>query len=250
MIEGKILANQIKEEAIAILQNKYAFVAIVSVGNDESAAIYTRALIKSFERANVNYTVYSLEEDIKQEDFDYLIETLENTDYVTAIFLHRPLPNLKAPILKKDLDDPPCTALAVVKILKAHDIEIQSKNCLIIGRSEVVGKPLAKLLLNENATVTIAHSYTENLQDFTKKADIIILAVGKPNFLNGDFISENSIVIDVGINYLNGKLTGDCDFESILAKTPYITPVPGGIGPVTSAIILDNLVKRVFDTKC
>jgi len=250
MIEGKTIAKKIKEEAIEILRNKNAFVAIVSVGNNESATSYTHALTQNFESASVDYAVYTLEEHITQKDFDYLIETLENTDYITAIFLHRPLPkHLKEPSLRKDLDNPPCTATAVIEILKAQNIEMQSKNCLIIGRSEIVGKPLSRLLLDENATVTIAHSYTKNLQNFTKKADIIIVAVGKANFITGEAISENAVVIDVGINYVDGKLTGDCDFQSVITKTPYVTPVPGGVGPVTSAVVLANLVEMTSPKK-
>ncbi|MCL1924567.1 MAG: bifunctional 5,10-methylenetetrahydrofolate dehydrogenase/5,10-methenyltetrahydrofolate cyclohydrolase [Defluviitaleaceae bacterium] len=248
-LEGKYIARKIKDSLAGKFEN--VFVAIVSVGDDFSASSYTRSLLKNFDEFKINYAIYNLNANVSQKDFNFLIETLDNTDFIKAIFLHRPLnidtkasiEPLKEPFFSKDLDSPPCTAAAVIQLLKGHNIDLKSKNCLIIGRSEVVGKPLAKLFLNENATVTIAHSYTKNLKSLTMAADIIVSAVGKPNFLNGDMVSAGAVVVDVGINYLNGKLVGDCDYNSIYEKTLYITPVPGGVGPITSAMVLVNLAR-------
>lgn len=245
-LEGRSLAKKIIENTDV----KGAFVCIIKVGKDSSSESYSKAIIKNFEKSGVKYAMYNLEETIKREDFIKLISTFDKTDYITGVFLFKPLPShLKDIISEKDLDNPPCTPAAVMHILNEYNIKLESKNCLIIGRSDVVGKPLANLLLAENATVTIAHSYTKNLIDLTKKAEIIICAVGRTGFLKKEMISENTVIIDVGINFENGKLIGDCDFDSLKEITEYITPVPGGVGPVTNSMLILNLAKKIENNR-
>lgn len=219
-----------------------AFVCIVRVGNNSSDSSYNKALTKNFELHKVKYAMYDIDESISIEDFQNMLSIFDRTNYINGVFLYRPLPpHLEGVTLKKDLDFPPCTPTAVMKLLSGHNIELKSKNVLIIGRSEVVGKPLVNLFLEENATVTVAHSYTLNLTSLTRKADIIVCAVGIPKFLTKDMVKENAVVVDVGINFENGKLVGDADFEAIKEVTKYISPVPGGVGPITNAIVLLNL---------
>jgi methylenetetrahydrofolate dehydrogenase (NADP+)/methenyltetrahydrofolate cyclohydrolase len=211
-----------------------------------------------------------LPEDISKEELEKKLDELSNNKVVTSILLQLPLPEH----LKKDTNEimshicstkdvdgftaenignldlyknviAPCTPAGIIKMLKYENVEIDGKHVVIIGRSNIVGKPLAKLFLNENATVTICHSHTKDLKKFTSTADILVAAVGKAKFITSDMVKEDSIVIDVGINRVNGKLVGDVDFEHVKDKVDMITPVPGGVGKLTTAMLAYNIVRYI-----
>ncbi len=248
--------------------------AIILIGDDPAALFYAKNLEKKGAKIRMNVTTYKFADNIQQKDLLDEIELLNEDDTVNGIIVQKPLPghlDESEIILKidpnKDVDafHPlnmgnlvldgdgfiPSTAAAVLEILKFYDIEVSGKNVVILGRSLIVGKPLANLLLRKskigNATVTVCHSYTNNLPEITKRADILIAAIGKPLFVKSNMIKENAIIIDVGINQLQdannkSKYVGDVDFDDCLEKALLITPVPGGVGSVTTAMLLKNVV--------
>ena len=275
ILVGKKYAELINNETKEILKdlnkkNIYPCLAVVVVGNDPASAVYVRNKKKVLDNFGISNMDVVLPEDISKEELEKKLDELSNNKVVTSILLQLPLPeHLKEDTneiishicSKKDVDGftaenignldlyknviAPCTPAGIIKMLKYENVEIDGKHVVIVGRSNIVGKPLAKLFLQENATVTICHSHTKDLRKFTSNADILIAAVGKANFITADMVKEDSIVIDVGINRVNGKLVGDVDFEHVKDKVEIITPVPGGVGKLTTAMLAFNIVKYI-----
>ena len=270
IIDGKELSKKILEKIkIEVEELKNICIipklAMIMVGDDEASKIYIKNKSKACINVGIEYEEFVLDKDTKQEKLIELVEKLNNRCDIHGILVQSPLPKqidefeiFKTIDYRKDVDgfNPtnvgrlqlnkntflPCTAHAIVKILEEYNIKIQGKHVVIIGRSNIVGKPLAQCLLNKDATVTICHSKTENLKQITNTADILISAVGNPKFITADMIKENTVVIDVGINRVNDLICGDVDFENVKDKASYITPVPGGVGPMTVAMLLKNVV--------
>jgi methylenetetrahydrofolate dehydrogenase (NADP+)/methenyltetrahydrofolate cyclohydrolase len=271
LIDGKKTSNIIKEEVgneIKELKEKYGKgpgLAVVIVGEDSASKIYVGSKVKSCEALGVYSEKYALSEDVSEKELLDLVGKLNADEKIHGILVQLPLPkhiNSKVVIdsisPSKDVDgfsaenigkvligDPDtfksCTPYGVVELLKRYGIEISGKDVVIVGRSNIVGKPLAAMMINESATVTVCHSRTKNLKEKVKSADIVIAAVGIAKFVTEDMVKEGAVVIDVGINRLeNGKLCGDVDFETVSQKASYITPVPGGVGPMTIAMLMKN----------
>ncbi len=270
IIDGKQVSAQIKEqvrqetEALTQKTGKKPGLAVVIVGNDPASRVYVNNKKKACEAVGFQSFEYALPEDTTQAELLELVETLNADKNINGILVQLPVPkqiNDKAIInaisAEKDVDafHPenvgrimigeyaflPCTPAGVMELIDSTGVEISGKNCVVIGRSNIVGKPMAMLLLHRSGTVTICHSRTQNLASITREADILVAAVGKANFVTGDMIKEGAIVIDVGMNRLeNGKLCGDVNFEEAEKKAAYITPVPGGVGPMTIAMLMKN----------
>lgn len=269
IIDGKKLAQKIKLK-LKTEAEKFKTrpkLAVILVGNDPASKIYVRNKNKACEEVGINYEEHVLEETTKMEDLLQLIDRLNSDDSINGILLQAPLPkHLEinrafeeiSPIKDVDGFNPinvgklligedtfiSCTPYGIIKMLEEYNIPIQGKNAVVVGRSNIVGKPLAQCLLNKNATVIICHSKTENLSNYTKNADILISAVGKANLITADMVKEGATVIDVGMNRNdNGKLCGDVDFENVKEIASYITPVPGGVGPMTITMLMNNVIK-------
>ena len=263
LIECKSIAKEIRERAKAEAKGKKLWLHNIVAGGDEASLVYARSNLKLLRKLGFDGKIHHLEE-VRERDLLYLIESLNEEDNVHGIMVNFPLPKgidaLKvrekiSPIKDVDGINPvnygrlllgeerlvPNTPRAVITILE-RITNLRGKDVLIINRTPVVGKPLSLLLLNRDATPMVAHSKTTDLRDKSRRADIIVVAVGKPGFLTADMVKEGAIVIDVGINVVDGKLTGDADFENIEKKAK-ITPVPGGVGTVTNACLVENLVK-------
>ena len=267
IINGKecstILRNELKKE-IEKFETKPGLVDI-QIGNDEASNIYIASKKKAAENLGINFHHVNFENGTSEEEIINKILELNNDDSINGILIQLPLPkgydekkliNYINP--DKDVDGltelnmgklflgkkclVSCTPSGVLELLKYKNIKIEGKHVVIVGRSNLVGKPLIELFLKENATVTVCHSKTEDLANYTKQADILVVAVGKKHLIKEDMIKENSIIIDVGINRENGKIYGDVDFDNVLSKVKYITPVPGGVGPMTIAMLLNNVV--------
>lgn len=272
IIDGKELAKHIREELkeeVKELKNAeiYPKLAVIMVGDDPASKVYVRNKSRACEDVGIEYEEYLLPAKTTREELLELIEKLNNDERVHGILVQSPLPEgldaneaFRTILPKKDVDGfhpvnvgklslnqdcfVSCTPYGIIKMLEAYNVPIEGANAVIIGRSNIVGKPLAQCLLNKNATVTICHSKTKNLKEITKKADILIAAIGKSKFVTEDMVKENATVIDVGINRNEeGKLVGDTDFENIKEKVSFITPVPGGVGPMTIAMLMYNVVK-------
>lgn len=272
IIDGKELAKHIREELkeeVKELKNAeiYPKLAVIMVGDDPASKVYVRNKSRACEDVGIEYEEYLLPAKTTREELLELIEKLNNDERVHGILVQSPLPEgldaneaFRTILPKKDVDGfhpvnvgklslnqdcfVSCTPYGIIKMLEAYNVPIEGANAVIIGRSNIVGKPLAQCLLNKNATVTICHSKTKNLKEITKKADILIAAIGKPKFVTEDMVKEDATVIDVGINRNEeGKLVGDTDFENIKEKVSFITPVPGGVGPMTIAMLMYNVVK-------
>ena len=236
--------------------------AIVQVGNNPASNSYIKGKLKDCAEIGVEGCHIQLQESILQEEFDNTIMFLGADPEISGIIVQLPVPkhikvNNNLIQKEKDVDGfrmdscfTPCTPLGIMMFLKHKNIEIDGKNVVIIGRSEIVGKPMAKLMLEQNATVTVCHSHTKDISLYTKTADIIIVAVGKRNFLTRDMIGETRpVVIDVGINRNEeGKLCGDCDYENLIDVCKYVSPVPGGVGLLTRVALMENVV-RTFEVK-
>ncbi|MCL2719633.1 MAG: bifunctional methylenetetrahydrofolate dehydrogenase/methenyltetrahydrofolate cyclohydrolase FolD [Lachnospiraceae bacterium] len=271
IIDGKAIAQQIKDECrekVAQLKdkgNKFTL-AVVLVGSDPASTVYVKNKKKACEYIGIDSLSYELPEESSEEELLKLVEELNTNEKVTGILVQLPLPKhidedkiISAIDPNKDVDcfHPmnignlsigrpgflPCTPAGIIELLKRSDIEIAGKECVVIGRSNIVGKPMALLLLRENATITIAHSKTKDLANVTKRADILIVAVGRPKMITAEYVKEDAVVIDVGIHRDdNGKLCGDVDFMSVAPLCSAITPVPGGVGPMTIAMLLSNCI--------
>lgn len=272
IIDGKTISAQIKDE----LKEKAAkkrkagvnvTLAVIQVGDDPASSVYVRNKKKGCEYIGIGSESYELPEQTSQEELLKLIDELNHKEEINGILVQLPLPPhidedtiIKAIDPKKDVDGfhpqsvgalcigqpgfVSCTPAGIIQLLKRSQIAIEGKECVVLGRSNIVGKPMAILLLRENATVTIAHSRTKNLKEVTKRADILIVAIGRPRMITADYIKEGAVVIDVGINRdENGKLCGDVDFESAAPVCNAITPVPGGVGPMTIAMLLNNCME-------
>lgn len=268
LLDGKMLSNKIKNKLkaeFAKLDPKPKLVVIL-VGDDPASKLYIQSKQKACEEVGVISETILLDSTITEEQLVLEIERLNNDPTVHGILVQLPLPkHLNETLIintisdKKDVDGfhiynkgrlinnletiVPATPLGVLTLLKEYNIEIKGKHAVVIGRSNIVGRPMAALLLNHDATVTICHRYTENLKQYTLMADIIVCAVGKPNLITADMVKEGAVIIDVGINRLGKKVVGDVDFENVKDKASAITPVPGGVGPMTIAMLLSNLLK-------
>lgn len=274
IINGKELAAKVRANLkieVDGLKEKGIFpkLAVIMVGNDSASAVYVRNKSKTCNEIGVEFEEFLLPENTTREELLNLIEELNNRKDVNGILLQSPIPKhldireaFNAIDYKKDVDGfhpinvgklaieedcfVSCTPAGVMKMLEEYNIDIEGKHAVVIGRSNIVGKPLAQCLLNKNATVTICHSRTKNLGEITKQADILVAAIGKPKFVTADMVKEGAVVIDVGINRNeDGKLVGDVDYQNVESKASYITPVPGGVGPMTIAMLMENVVKSV-----
>ena len=271
-MNGKELAKDIRgnlkiEVAELKKQGIIPKLAVIMVGDDKASQVYVRNKSKACDEIGIEYEEYLKDASITQEELLNLIDELNTRDDISGILLQSPIPKhldireaFNRIDYKKDVDgfNPinvgklaigedcfiSCTPYGVVKLLEANNIEIEGKHVVILGRSNIVGRPLIQCMLNEHATVTVCHSRTQNLKEFTKQADILISAIGKAKFVTEDMVKDGAVVIDVGINRNNeGKLVGDVDYENVEPKTSYITPVPGGVGPMTIAMLMNNVVK-------
>ncbi|ECC1409426.1 bifunctional methylenetetrahydrofolate dehydrogenase/methenyltetrahydrofolate cyclohydrolase FolD [Campylobacter coli] len=273
LLDGKALSAKIKQELKE--KNKMlkengveTCLAVILVGNDPASQTYVNSKAKACEECDIKSLVYRLDENTTQNELLALINTLNHDDSVHGILVQLPLPKhiskdliLESIISSKDVDGfhpinvgylnlglesgfLPCTPLGVMKLLKDYDINLEGLDSVVIGASNIVGRPMATMLLNAGCTVSICHIKTKDLSAYTQKADLIIVAAGCVNLLRADMVKEGAIIIDVGINRLeNGKIVGDVDFEEVSKKASFITPVPGGVGPMTIAMLLENTVK-------
>lgn len=268
IIDGKSVSSAVKErvaESVRELNAKSIDVclAVILVGEDPASKIYVANKKKACEQLGIISKEYLLPATTTQEELLSLVNELNHDNTVNGILCQLPLPkglDEKAviaainpdkdvdafhpvnvgKIMIGDYDFLPCTPAGVMEMLAYYDIEVDGKECVVIGRSNIVGKPMGMLLLHKNGTVTICHSRTKDLADVTRRADILIAAVGRANFVTADMVKEGAVVIDVGMNRADGKLCGDIDFDSVSKKASYITPVPGGVGPMTIAMLMQN----------
>lgn len=272
LIDGKELSKKIRKElkleADRLRQNKIIpKLAVILVGDDSASKVYIRNKSKACEDVGVEFEEILLDSNTSMEKLLSIIDGLNVRKDINGILLQSPIPKgldiqeaFERIDYKKDVDgfNPinvgklmigqdtfiSCTPYGIIKMLEAYNIEIEGKHAVVIGRSNIVGKPLSQCLLNKNATVTICHSRTRNLSEITRTADILISAVGKTDMVTADMIKDGAIVIDVGMNRNDeGKLVGDVDFEKVKEKASYITPVPGGVGPMTIAMLMNNVIK-------
>lgn len=268
ILDGKKLREELLANYKNIIEkeNLKIKLAIIQVGDNEASNIYVKNKEKYCNMVGIKTDIYKLSSDTKEEELINLIDKLNKIKEVTGIILQSPVPKhidydkcSKTILSSKDVDGftkeniyklymnedtiMPATVKGIIVLLKKYNINIDGSNVVIIGRGNIVGKPLSLALTNENATVSLLHSHTKDITKHTKEADIIISACGIPNIITSDMIKDNAVVIDVGVNRINGKIVGDVDFESVFKKASYITPNPGGVGPMTIAMIIDNLIK-------
>lgn len=271
ILDGKAVSAKVKEEVkeeVEALKKQGVSVglAVIIVGNNPASRTYVNNKKKACEAAGILSEEYALPEETTQEELLALVRELNHKDSINGILCQLPLPKqldeeavIAAISEKKDVDAfsavnvghimigdysfLPCTPAGIMEILRYYNIDVAGKECVVIGRSNIVGKPMAMLLLHQNGTVTICHSKTKNLKDVTSRADILVAAVGIPHFVTADMVKDGAVVIDVGMDRdENGKLCGDVDFAAVEPKASYITPVPGGVGPMTIATLLKNTV--------
>lgn len=265
LLLGKNVADNIKENLklrVADYKTKgiEPKLAIVRVGNNPDDLAYQTGATKALESVGIIVDVRELPEDVTNKDMQALMDNLNSDSKVHGVLMLRPLPkhldenairNMLLP--SKDIDSmsdfskfKPCTARAVIEILKFYKIDLVGKNAVVLGRSDVIGKPVALMLIDESATVTVCHSKTQNLKEICQKADILVSAIGRAKFVTADFVKEGAVVIDVGINFdENGKMVGDVDFDAVIGKVSRITPVPRGVGSVTTSVLAQNLVDSI-----
>ncbi len=274
VIDGKKISQEIKDELkekVATLKEagKEICLAVIQVGSDPASSVYVGNKKKACAYIGIESLSYELPEETTEQELLALIEKLNANQRVNGILVQLPLPKqideekvIQAISPEKDVDGfheknvgalcigskgyVSCTPLGVIQLLKRSGVEISGKNCVVIGRSNIVGKPMALLLLRENGTVTVCHSCTQNIREITRQADILVVAVGKPKMIDASYIKEGAVVIDVGIHRdENNKLCGDVDFADVAPHTSAITPVPGGVGPMTIAMLMYNCVSSV-----
>lgn len=272
IIDGKKVSAQVKEQVAnetkeLIKKGIIPGLAVILVGDDPASRVYVNNKKKACELVGFHSVEYALPASTTQEELLALVEELNNRTDINGILCQLPLPKglddnavieaispLKdvdafhkqnvGRIMIGDYDFLPCTPAGIMEMLHAYDISVDGKKCVVIGRSNIVGKPMAILLLHENGTVTICHSHTKNLSEITSEADILVAAIGKAKFVTADMVKDGAVVIDVGMNRdEKGKLCGDVDFENVKDKCSFITPVPGGVGPMTIAILMKNTLK-------
>ena len=274
VIDGKkisqVIKDELKEKAAArAKEGKKAALAVIQVGNDPASSVYVRNKKKACEYIGIESLSYELPEETTEEELVALIEKLNADAGVNGILVQLPLPEqineekiIQTISPDKDVDGfhmqnvgalctggkgyVSCTPLGIITLLKRSGIEIAGKRCVVMGRSNIVGKPMAMLLLRENGTVTICHSKTQDMKEITRQADILVVAIGKPKFVDETYVKEGAVVIDVGIHRnAENKLCGDVDFDKVAPHTSAITPVPGGVGPMTIAMLMNNCVSSV-----
>lgn len=274
LIDGKAISAAIKDELKEKVEKlkaegKNISLAVIQVGNDPASSVYVGNKKKACAYIGVESLSYELPEETTEEELLKLIERLNADDKVNGILVQLPLPKqidenkvIQTISPKKDVDGfhvqnvgalcagakgyVSCTPLGVIELLKRSGIEIAGKTCVVLGRSNIVGKPMSLLLLRENGTVTVCHSKTKNIKEITKQADILVVAIGKPKFVDDTFVKEGAVVIDVGIHRNeDNKLCGDVDFDKVAPHTSAITPVPGGVGPMTIAMLMNNCVSSL-----
>ena len=272
IIDGKELARKTREKLKIECDNLkkegiLPKLAVIMVGDDKASQIYVKNKSKACQEIGIEFEEYFLGNDIKQEELIELIQKLNCDKSINGILLQSPIPKsldineaFRTILSEKDVDgfNPinvgklclnqetfvSCTPYGIMKMFEEYDIDLTGKNVTILGRSNIVGKPLIQCCLNKNATVTVCHSKTKDLKEHTKNADIVISAIGKAKFVTADMIKDGAVVIDVGINRDDsGKIVGDVDFEKVSSKASYITPVPGGVGPMTIAMLMNNVIK-------
>lgn len=272
ILDGKMVAKKIRQNLKSEVETLKVNginpkLAVIMVGEDPSSKIYVKNKSIACNEVGIEYEEFLLSETTTMEELLDLIDKLNKDATIHGILLQSPIPKgldineaFRAIDPKKDVDgfNPfnvgklclgqdtfvSCTPFGIIKLLGEYNIEIEGKNAVVVGRSNIVGKPMMQCLLNKNATVTICHSKTKDLKEVTKEADILVVAIGRANFITKDMVKENAVVIDVGINRgENGKLCGDVDFEEVSKVASYITPVPGGVGPMTIAMLMNNIVK-------
>lgn len=271
ILDGKAVSLKVKESVKVRADELKKFgieptLAVILVGEDKASQTYVRAKEKACNEYGIKSVAHRLSENTTRNELLALINVLNLDDSIHGILVQLPLPKhidtnvvLAAIDPRKDVDGfhavnvgklvsglegfVPCTPLGVMEILKEYGIDVAGLNAVVIGRSNIVGKPMANLLLNASATVTVTHSKTKNLKEICKNADLIVAAIGKPFFLKADMVKDGAVVVDVGINRLDdGRLVGDVDFDEVAPKCSYITPVPGGVGPMTIAMLLNNTI--------
>ena len=276
LIDGKNLAKEIRENLKVKCEELKTKginpkLAVIMVGDDKSSQIYVRNKSKACNEIGIEFEEFLLKENTKQEELINLINKLNNDKTINGILLQSPIPKhldineaFRTIAPEKDVDgfNPvnvgklclnqdtfvSCTPYGIMKMFEKYNIDLEGKSVVIIGRSNIVGKPLIQCCLNKNATVTVCHSKTRDLKEYTKRADILIVAIGKSKFVTEDMVKQDSVVIDVGINRgEDGKLTGDVDFDNVSKKASFITPVPGGVGPMTIAMLMNNVIKASLD---
>lgn len=274
LIDGKAISLQIKEElkqkAIEYKERGIEVtLAVIQVGNDPASSVYVGNKKKACEFVGIRSLAYELPEETTQEELIALVKELNERADVNGILVQLPLPShinedfvIKTIAPEKDVDGfhpqsvgalsigqkgfVSCTPAGIIELLKRSNIEIAGKECVVVGRSNIVGKPMALLMLRENATVTVCHSRTKDLKEVTKRADILIVALGKPRFITSEYVKDGAVVIDVGIHRdENNKLCGDVDFADVEGKVEAITPVPGGVGPMTIAMLMNNCMEAI-----
>lgn len=274
IIDGKQISKDIKEElkeevASLAAQGRKCCLAVIQVGNDPASSVYVGNKKKACAYVGIESLAYELPEETTEEELLTIIDKLNKDANVHGILCQLPLPKhinedhvIKAISPKKDVDGfhpqnvgalvigekgfVSCTPAGIIQLLKRSNIEMDGKHCVVVGRSNIVGKPMSLLMLRENATVTICHSHTKNLKEICKEADILIVAIGKPQFIDKEYVKAGAVVIDVGIHRdENNKLCGDVKYDEVEPVASYITPVPGGVGPMTIAMLMHNCVEAM-----
>ena len=274
IIDGKQISKDIKEElkaevASLAAQGRKCCLAVIQVGNDPASSVYVGNKKKACAYVGIESLAYELPEETTEEELLTIIDKLNKDADVHGILCQLPLPKhinedhvIKAISSKKDVDGfhpqnvgalvigekgfVSCTPAGIIQLLKRSNIEMDGKHCVVVGRSNIVGKPMSLLMLRENATVTICHSHTKNLKEICKEADILIVAIGKPQFIDKEYVKDGAVVIDVGIHRdENNKLCGDVKYDEVEPVASYITPVPGGVGPMTIAMLMHNCVEAM-----
>ena len=275
ILNGKCYASELRKSLKDVVASSGISpkLCIINIGDDDASQVYVRNKEKACNEVGIICEIKHFDANISEDKVLEYIYEVNNDALVDAVMVQLPIPqhlnvdkiiNSIAP--EKDVDGltyvnagmlqhknanalTPCTPLGIVKLLKHYNIDLCGKHCVVIGRSNIVGKPLTELLINEDATVTVCHSKTKDLCDITRDADIVIAALGRPNFLKGYFVKDGAVVIDVGINRTENGICGDVDFEDVKSKCSYITPVPGGVGPMTVAMLLHNTVMAAFNRR-
>ncbi len=272
LLDGKKLSSKIKEnlkkETAEFVEKNGATpgLAVILVGDDPASHAYVSMKARACKEVGIYSVLHEMPSTVKEEDVLSTIRMINENPKIHGLLVQLPLPGhidstkiLEAISPKKDVDGfhpfnlgklvagldtfAPCTPLGVMELLAEHGVEVKGKDCVVVGASNIVGKPMASLLLNAGATVDICHIFTKDLKEHTKKADMIFVGVGKPNLITADMVKEGVVVVDIGINKVGDKLVGDADFDSVAPKCSYITPVPGGVGPMTIAMLLSNTLK-------
>ena len=272
LLDGKKLSSKIKEnlkkETAEFVEKNGATpgLAVILVGDDPASHAYVSMKARACKEVGIYSVLHEMPSTVKEEDVLSTIRMINENPKIHGLLVQLPLPGhidstkiLEAISPKKDVDGfhpfnlgklvagldtfAPCTPLGVMELLAEHGVEVKGKDCVVVGASNIGGKPMASLLLNAGATVDICHIFTKDLKEHTKKADMIFVGVGKPNLITADMVKEGVVVVDIGINKVGDKLVGDADFDSVAPKCSYITPVPGGVGPMTIAMLLSNTLK-------